>query len=478
MPGAYGCCQWPSAGAFQTILITMMITVSRTRVRGMIRTENLAGDDGQMNNMRPGNTERQDRISLWDTSAIENDPYASLQSDITTNIAIVGGGFTGLSTALHARELGLECHVLEGQHIGYGGSGRNVGLVNAGLWLPPQDVRTQLGDARGSGLIDLLGRAPEYVFSLIEKHQIRCEAKRSGTIHAAHSMAGFEDLSRRHAEWQRLEAPVDLLDAKQIAEKIGSKAFYGGLIDRRCGTINPMGYARGLARAAKAAGAEIHTNTRVLSLSRENDKWRLETTGGTVTANAVILGTNAYTDELWPDLNRAFTMIHYFNVPSEPLGKRGSHILPEGQGLWDTGKVMFSVRRDDFGRLILGSMGKVIGGEKGLTEHWANKTAKRLFPELGSINWEKAWHGQIAMTNDHLPRIHRLAPNLYTPIGYNGRGITPGTMFGKAMAELLNGGDEDSLPLPVTDLSPVPFSNLMASVYEAAFKAYRVYKSI
>lgn len=435
-----------------------------------------------MSNMTPTvrqtDTQRGDRISLWDASAEEMDSCEPLQTSLTTDVAIVGGGFTGLSTALHLAQRDIDCHVLEAKTIGYGGSGRNVGLVNAGLWLPPQDVRSQLGNDRGSALIDLLGRAPEYVFSLIEKHQIRCEAKRSGTIHAAHSKAGFDDLSRRHEEWQRLKAPVDLLNAEEVAAKIGSGVFHGGLVDRRCGTINPMGYARGLARVAKAAGAEIHTGTHVFSLSRKGDKWCVETTGGTVTANAVILGTNAYSDKLWPGLNRAFTMIHYFNVPSEPLGDRAAHILHEGQGLWDTGKVMFSVRRDDFGRLILGSMGKVIGGRKGLTEYWANKTARRLFPELGEIKWEAAWHGQIAMTDDHLPRIHRLADNLYTPIGYNGRGITPGTMFGKAMADLLAGGDEDSLPLPVTDLSPVPFCHVMSSVYEAAFKAYRVYKSI
>ena len=128
-----------------------------------------------------------DKISLWDASAAEEDYLSEMDGDITTELAIVGGGFTGLSTALHAAEKGVEAHVLEARKIGYGGSGRNVGLVNAGLWLPPQDVRDQLGDARGSAFIKLLGDAPEYVFSLIEKHQIRCEATRNGTIHAAHS---------------------------------------------------------------------------------------------------------------------------------------------------------------------------------------------------------------------------------------------------------------------------------------------------
>ena len=417
-------------------------------------------------------------ISLWESSAAECSLAKPLEGDVSTEVAIVGGGFTGLSTALHLAERGIDCRVLEARQIGFGGSGRNVGLVNAGLWLPPQDVRRALGDKRGANLIDLLGRAPEYVFSLIEKHQIQCEATRNGTIHAAHSRAGFRDLARRHEAWCRLGAPVELLDANQARDKIGSRAFHGGLLDRRAGTINPMGYARGLARAAHAAGASVHAGAEVRKLDRENGMWRLTTPSGTVTAKAVVLGTNAYTDGLWPGLSQSFTMIHFFQLATEPLGARADGILREGQGLWDTGKIMFSLRRDVFGRLIIGSMGKVIGGRRGLSKVWAAKTLRRLFPDLGPVNWENAWHGQIAMTPDYLPHIHRLAPGLYTPIGYNGRGITPGTVFGKAMAELLAGGKEEDLPLPITELKPVASAPLMSRLYQMAFTANQLLKSV
>ncbi len=401
-----------------------------------------------------------------------------MEHDITTDVAIVGGGFTGLSTALHAAGTGRECHVLEARHIGFGGSGRNVGLVNAGLWLPPQDVREKLGADRGTKLVKALGDAPEYVFSLIEKHQIRCEANRNGTIHAAHSPKGYEDLARRAEEWHRLGAPVDLLSREKAAEKIGSRGFHGGLLDHRAGTINPMGYVRGLARAARAAGARISTGVTVQKMSRQNDKWILSTDRGTVTANAVVLGTNAYSDDLWPGLKETFTMIHYFQLATTPLGERGEAILREGQGMWDTGAIMFSLRRDAFGRLLIGSMGRVIGGEKGLSQRWALRSLQRLFPDLGPVEIETSWHGQIAMTSDHLPRIHRLAENLYTPIGYNGRGIAPGTMFGKAMAEMLSGGQEQDLPLPITATGAVSGRDLKARLYQAAFTANQFIKSI
>jgi len=417
-------------------------------------------------------------ISLWDMSTEEPDYVSPMDGDIATDLAIVGGGFTGLSTALHAAERGLHCHVLEARRVGYGGSGRNVGLVNAGLWLPPQDVRALLGEARGAALIEILGEAPAYVFSLIDRHRIQCEAKRNGSIHAAHSPKGYDDLARRAEEWHRIGAPVDLLSRAEAAEKIGSQAFHGGLLDHRAGLINPMGYVRGLARAARAAGATISTGVTAKALRRVGNKWIVDTDQGVVTANWVVLGTNAYTHGLWPGLENTFTKIYFFQVATEPLGDRADGVLSQGQGLWDTGPVMFSLRRDDFGRIIIGSMGKVIGDQDGLSRRWAARTLRRLFPDLGDVAFETFWHGAIALMPDHLPRIHRLDKGLYTPIGYNGRGIAPGTIFGKAMAELLAGGRERDLPLPIKDPATVGSARVMSGLYQAAFTANQLWKSL
>ena len=417
-------------------------------------------------------------LSLWDETAEEADLVSPLTKDVVTDIAVVGGGFTGLSTALHAASRGLDVCVVEARQIGHGGSGRNVGLVNAGLWLPPQDVRAHFGEERGARLVEVLGNGPDYVMSLIEKHQIRCELTRTGTIHAAHSPSGYRDLARRAEEWRRLGAPVSLLSREQACERIGSSAFYGGLLDSRAGTINPMGYVRGLARAARAAGARIHTHVPVTSLSRIGDGWQLQTANGCVSASSVVLATNAYTDGLWPGLRDSFVPINYFQVATVPLGERVASILPGRQGVWDTGTIMFSLRRDAADRLVIGLMGSVIGGRSGLSERWASRQLKRLFPQLGPVAFEKSWHGQIAMTADHIPRIHRLAEGLYTPIGYNGRGIAPGTIFGKAIAELLAGGDETDLPLPVTGVKPESLRGLKAGFFRTTFAANQMIKSI
>lgn len=420
-----------------------------------------------------------DSISLWDVSAEEPDVQNVMAGDVETDVAIVGAGFTGLSTALFCAERGLGAHVLEAKRIGHGGSGRNVGLVNAGVWHPPAAVRQKLGTTYGPRFIKRFGAGPARVFSLIEKHQIRCEVTRTGTIHAAHSTGGLRDLQARHAEWQALGEPVDLISREAMVEKTGTNVFHGGLLDHRAGTVNPMGYCRGLARSALGAGATIGTGVKVINLRRDGQTWVVETTGGTVRARHVVLGTNAYTDELWPDLKRVFTMIHYFQLATKPLRVDMSHILPGRQGIWDTGQIMFSLRRDAFDRLVIGSMGTVVGAVgRGLSHRWAKKQLARLYPELGPVEFEEAWHGKIAMTPDHLPRIHRLAPNLYTPIGYNGRGITTGTIFGECMADLISGMDPSELPLPITEVRTVPSAPLMSRLYQTAFTANQVLKSL
>jgi len=417
-------------------------------------------------------------ISLWDITAEQPPPSEPLDGDTHTEVAIVGGGFTGLSTALHLAEAGIDCRVLETGRIGQGGSGRNVGLVNAGLWLPPRQVRDRMGEERGARLIEALGAAPDVVFSLIDKHGMHCEQTRTGTLHAAHSPVGFADLALRHAQWRDLGAPVELLPADEAATRIGSEAFHGALLDHRAGTINPMGYARGLARAAHGAGAQVHTGTRVTRLTRHGERWQLDTPTGSVSARSVVLATNAYTDALWPGLARTVTPIHYFQLATEPLGERATRILPQLQGLWDTGWIMFSLRRDAADRMIIGSMGRIVGGSHGLSERWTRHTLRRLFPTLGEVRFDHRWHGRIAMTADHLPRIHRLAENLYTPIGYNGRGIAPGTLFGRFIAERLSGGRDEDLPMPLSEPRAVTGGSVMARLYGMAFAANQWYRSM
>ena len=417
-------------------------------------------------------------MSLWDDTSTETVRTRNDSVKDTVDVVIVGAGFTGLSAAIHCAENGMSCHVIEAEHVGYGGSGRNTGLVNAAAWLPPQDVIKQLGAKAGKKFVDIFSDAPSFVFGLIKKYNIECEVTNTGTIHAAHGKLGFVDLQYRKSEWDRLGAPVDLLSADETAELTGTRRFYGALVDKRAGTINPMGYCRGLARAALQNGAKLTTNCRVHNVIKENDGWHIITSNGDLKAKYVILGTNAYTDKLWPGLSQTFTRINYFNCATVPLGERIKYILPQRQGLWDTGKIMFSLRRDKYDRLIIGSMGRIHGNRKsGITKRWASAQLKRLFPDLGPVEFENIWYGEIAMTPTHLPGVHQLDRNLYTSIGYNGRGITTGTIFGKALADMISSSSPDGLPLPITQMAKVSTGPFMSTVYKSIFSANQILRS-
>ena len=186
---------------------------------------------------------------------------SSIRETVAADVTVIGAGYTGLSTALHLALSGMSVAVLESRDVGFGGSGRNVGLVNAGMWVSPDEVAASLGAPYGERLLGVLGDAPRLVFELIDRYGIQCESERAGTLHCAVGHSGFKDLERRAAQWQARGAPVQLLSAAETAIKLGTDVYAGSLWDRRAGTIQPLGYARGLAQAALQAGARIFTDS-------------------------------------------------------------------------------------------------------------------------------------------------------------------------------------------------------------------------
>ena len=418
-------------------------------------------------------------ISLWDATSAEVEPVGIGSVSDEADVVIIGGGFTGLSTALHAAKSGLNVQLIEAYGLGHGGSGRNVGLVNAGIWLPPSKTVAALGPVYGREFMQHFAAGPETVFRLINDFQINCEAQRTGTIHVAHSPSSVADLKTRWLDWNAVGAPVDFLDRSEVTAKTGSCKFFAGLVDHRAGTINPMAYCRGLARVALAYGARIAINTPVTGLKKRSDGWQVRVASGAVYAKFVVLATNAYSGSLWPRLTSSYTRIPYFQLATEPLGARIADILPGGLGLWDTGLIMMSLRRDADQRLVIGSMGRLMGTpQRGISRRWAQKQLARLFPDLGPVEFIKGWHGDIAMTSDYLPRIHIPDDGLYIPIGYNGRGITTGTLFGAALADLLVDGDPAKLPLPITKLDSRSIHLMKPVFYRTAFAINQIIKGL
>ena len=406
---------------------------------------------------------------LWERTAPPGPPTPALAGEATAEVAVIGAGFTGLSAALHLAERGVDAVVLEAEAVGFGASGRNVGLVNAGMWVMPDALAGALGPVHGPRLLALLGDAPALVFDLVARHGIPCEAEPVGTLHCAVGRRGLAEIAARAAQWSRLGAPVDLLDAAETEARTGTRAYAGALLDRRAGTIQPLAYVRGLAAAAIAAGARVHGDSAVLATERAGGLWRLRTARGSVRASRVVAATDAYTGAVWPELRREQVGLPYFNVATPPLsGNLARSILPGRQGAWDTRSVLSHFRLDRAGRLIVGSVGALRGTGTTVHRAWARRLIRRLFPQLGAVPFESEWYGRIGMTADHLPRFHRPAEGVVSVSGYNGRGIAPGTVLGRELARLLTGEiDEADMALPLTPVGRAPARRIREAFIEA-----------
>ena len=418
--------------------------------------------------------------SLWQASA--NNPFISqpLAHHVHTDVAIIGGGYGGLSAALELAKSGLDVHLLEAHSIGFGGSGRNVGLVNAGLWTPPDDIEATLGQAAGQKLNQAFACAPDLVFDLIQKYQIDCNPVRHGTLHCATNKRGLKDLNRRFLQQQKRQAPVELLGPKVTAQRTGSEQFLGALFDARAGTIQPLSYAFGLARAAFHFGAIIHTQSPVLSYQCKGSQWHVVTAQGRVTANRLIVATNAYggSSSTYAGAGVAdskfeyspgktyFTPVSYCQFATQPLtAKQQEMILPHGEGCWDTAQVMSSFRLDPKGRLIIGGLGSL--EDKGAQTHvnWAHRQMHAIFPRVKAYEFDYMWSGRIAMTADKLPKIAAIGPQAISLYGYSGRGIGPATSMGTAAAQWAMGADESTLPVAISCPKIVRYWRLKSAYY-------------
>lgn len=400
--------------------------------------------------------------SLYAETAIPPLTLPPLAETTRAGIVVIGGGITGLSSALHLAERGEDVLLLEAQEPGWGASGRNGGQVNPGLKHDPVEVEHEFGDL-GHRMVRFSYAAAAALFGLVERHQIRCEAQQSGTLRAAvstKSLAGLQKLAAQYE--QRGLNDARFLDAAAAAHLTGTSRYHGILRDPTGGSVNPLGYARGLAHAAIAAGARLHAHSPATRLRRSADgKWQVTTPRGSVIADRLVIGTNAYTDDLWPGLRRCVVPVWSGITASEPLpDPLRRQIMPGGGVLYELGSITVYYRLDADGRLLMGGRSKLhhMGGPEGFG--FLQRYAEKLWPGLRGIGWTHGWNGRIAMTPDHYPHLHEPEPDVLIALGYNGRGVAMATAMGGIVARRIGGEAEESLDMPITGLKPIAFHGL------------------
>jgi glycine/D-amino acid oxidase-like deaminating enzyme len=249
-----------------------------------------------------------------------------------------------------------------------------------------------------------------------------------------------------------------MLDKHRVAELTGTTCYAGGMLDRRAGSLQPLSYVRGLARAVKKAGATIHGRSVVTKLEAHDGHWRVTTPKGTVTARKVILATNAYTDDLWPGLRLTVLPVQSYQVATRPLPESvRRQVLPGGQPVSDLRRILFYFRLDPDGRLLMGGRGPLDdAGDPALFAR-LEAAATRFFPQIGATEWEHHWSGRVALTADHLPHMHEPRPGVLIGLGYNGRGVAMATLMGKLLADRALGSSPAQVGWPEMPITPIPF---------------------
>ena len=411
--------------------------------------------------------------SLWAATAPPAPPTPPLDASTRADVCVIGGGYCGLSAALHLAEQGANVVLLEAREPGWGASGRNGGQVIPGLKYDPAELLSMCGPERGRALVEFAGRTADSVFGLIDRRAMDVPHVRAGWTQGAHTESGLRAAEQRATQWAALGARTESLDRDEIARKLGTSAYLGGWVDRRGGAIQPLAFARGLARAAQAAGARVHGQTRAIDMEPYGARWRIATNRNfSVDAGRVLVATNGYTGDLVPGLRKTIVAVNSFQIATDPLSDNLlKTILPEGHVCSDTRKMLLYFRLDDQGRLLMGGRGSF--GEPTRPEDWAHleRVLGKLFPQIKGAPIAHRWAGRVAVTRDFLPHLHEPAKGLLVDIGCMGRGVGLQTLLGKALANYLGSGRSSDLPLPIIPIEPIPL-HALNRLYLAAVIAW------
>lgn len=364
-----------------------------------------------------------------------------LDGDATTDVCVIGAGYTGLSTALHLAKKGRKVLVLEAERVGWGASGRNGGQLHSGQRRDQETLEKWFGAARAHALFELAEEAKRTVKDLIATHAIDCDW-RDGLIHAVHKKAWVAEAEREaeHLISRYGYQGATFLDADQLARAIGTDVYFGGWRDATAGHLHPLNYCLGLARAAEAAGVRIHEATRVTTIETTlGAPPKVITAAGTVTAADVVIAANGHLNGLDPEIDARVMPIRNYVAATEPLGPRAAHLIPFREAVADSRFVVHYWRLSADNRLVFGG-GETYGDHapKDIAG-FVRRHMLKIYPDLADVKIDYAWGGTLAVTMSRMPYFRRMRPGVYTACGYSGHGVAIATLAGKLLAEAIEG---------------------------------------
>lgn len=382
-----------------------------------------------------------DSYYLASANALRRRP--PLRGSVRAEVCVIGGGYTGVSAALHLAGRGYQVVLLEAERLGWGASGRNGGQVGIGQRREQRELERMTDPSTATALWELGLEAPRLVRSLIEQHRIRCDLK-NGVLHVAAKAAHVAELRANVAylrERYHYEA-TEFLDRDAVRERIGSDRYYAGELNTEAAHLHPLNYLLGLADAGEQAGATIYEGSRVSAIA-DNGATTVFTDQGRVEAQYLVIACNGYLQRLVPSIASQIMPINNFILATEPLTPAQARaLIRDDTAVADTLFVINYWKLSGDNRLLFG------GGENYRRrfprdlKRFVRKYLLRVYPQLDNTRIDYAWGGTLAITMNRLPSFGRISPTVFYAHGYSGHGVPTATLAGKLMAEAIAGTAE------------------------------------
>jgi gamma-glutamylputrescine oxidase len=385
--------------------------------------------------------------SYYSATANKLDDFTHLEGEIQADVCIVGGGYTGLSTAIHVAEQGKSVVLLEAEKVGWGASGRNGGHVGVGQRKSQSELESLFGLEKAKTFWQFGLEAVDLVAELITKHSIQCDLKK-GILHVAAKESDVSYLEQDTALLINTYGYDKIRNVKkdELDEMVGSTRYYSGQLDSGSLHLHPLNYALGLAKAAADAGVQIFEHSRVTSFKPKKtaqDSLLIETDQGKVQANHMVIACNGYLDKLAPQIAGKIMPINNFVIATEPLGEDlARELIRDDVALQDSLFVINYWKLSGDNRLVFG------GGENYTSRFpkdicsFVRKHMLRIYPQLADTKIEYGWGGTLAVTMNRMPHFGTYADDIYFAQGYSGHGVPTATFAGKLLSEAICGNPD------------------------------------
>ncbi len=417
--------------------------------------------------------------SLWRETATPPLNCKALEDDISADVVIIGGGYTGLSAAIRAIELGLKPVVLEAEEVGFGASGRNGGVVST-KYRVSLSAMAQTHGRQIAQRMNVLGHeAMDCVESYVERFQIR-EAKltKTGNIRCAHNETAFAALVKEAKSIRDMfgDMSIAVLGASEVATETGSTRFYGGVLNSHAGTIHPLGYCRGLANAVLLTGGLIYENSPALRIVKHGSTKLVCTKTGSISCKQIMIATNAYSDITTATSNVRKTIIPFRSaiISTEALPNSVfDEILCNNRSYSETRRMMRWFRRSG-DCLLFGGRGAFGKNDSAAAYATLERAMFEIFPQLKDCRIANQWSGLVAMTMNSLPQIGLIDKNIGFSLGYNGTGIAMSSLLGRYAIDLLQGQKPDLALMQRQKPGDIPFFSMRAPAVRTVAAWYQL----